>query len=134
MKYACWVGVHPRQGVKIDGQPTVVCIDQAKDKVPWRPWAGAHQISPARFGGGSPRHDHPAAANADLGSIEIKNRAVGQKSAQPGRAFQGDPGFGIGIGERPIEAVDGRLVQQDVDQRLRASALGTAERTSNRFR
>ena len=47
----------------------------------------------------------------------------------PSRASgKGNPGFGIAIRERPVEAINCRLVQQDIHQRLRTSTLGTAER------
>ena len=111
-------GVDTGQGVKIQGHPSPVALNQVQNELSRRSGIRANQFSPIRLCGCAPRNQHPPRTNAELRSVEVQNRGVRQQSSQPDRPLQDKRGFRVDFGEGPIQAGHLRIMGQKIHQIL----------------
>ena len=100
------------QDIEVCGEPAVVLGEETGNELAGIVGACSGQISPGDLGPGSSGNDDPAGANADLASVEIEGGGVGEQSSESGRPQQGEPGFGIVLGQCPVETGYGGIVYQ----------------------
>ncbi len=116
-----------RENVVVGGEPSVVFGEQVNDEFTGIVGAGSGEIFPGDGSPGSAGDDDAIGANGYLAAVEVEGGGVGEEPAEAGRAQQGLPGLGVGLGYRPIEAGDGGIVDDLVDDVDVAFFLSGAE-------
>ena len=92
------------EDVEVCGEPAVVFGEEMGNELAGIVGAGSGEISPGDLGPGSSGDDDVSRANADLATVEIEGGGVGEQSSESGRAQEGEPGFGVVLGQSPVEA------------------------------